>query len=144
MEIRHQFDQTWVHNMAPQKRTMDKKRWIKVGRVTLMKPHSNTSVHVRLVNQTPSTTMKAVKDSGITLPTIFENPSNPSHVMNASIQQSTKEMRSELINQGIPKEIVELMEICDKKALEISNLLQEQEVILSQISKYWEDYLKNN
>ena len=130
--------------MAPQKRTMRNKRWIKVGKVALVKAHPNISVGARLVSQTPSTTVGSARKLCFILPKTQEHPNSHLHVMQAPIQLSNQEMENKYKNQEIPEELRQLMDAFDKKALAVNYLLQEQQAILSQINKYWENYLANS
>ena len=130
--------------MAPQTRAMEKKRWIKVGKVALIKAHPSKSVCVRLVSQTPPTTVNPVRRSNVILPTPLDRLNSYSHVVHASIKLENDEGKFKNEIQGIPKELKELMESFDKKALAVNYLLQEQRAILSKINKFWENYLENS
>ena len=54
--------------MAPQKGTMVKKKWVKVGQVILKKPHTMRSVGVPLASQMLSTNGGSIQHQQTNLP----------------------------------------------------------------------------
>ena len=128
--------------MAPQKRTMEQKRWIKVGKVALVKSHPNSSRSVRLVSQTPTTTVNTAKRFNVILPKTLKPSNSYLHVMQAPIQLNIQ--KDVVTSQEMNDELKSLMDKFDKKARVVDHLLKEQQQILSQINSYWENYLENN
>ena len=128
--------------MAPQKGTMVKKKWVKVGQVILKKPHTMRSVGVPLASQTLSTNGGSIQHQQTNLPRATGRYMITPNVNHTSIQDDfqggNNSTNNELLN-----ELNQVMQEMHNRTLMMSMLNEQQKALLAHYSKLWEEYLKN-
>ena len=128
--------------MAPQKGTMVKKKWVKIGQVILKKPHTMRSVGVPLASQMLSTDGGSIQHQQTNLPRATGCYMITPNVNHTSIQDDfqggNNSTNNELLN-----ELNQVMQEMHNRTLMMSMLNEQQQALLAHYSKLWEEYLKN-
>ena len=128
--------------MAPQKGTMVKKKWVKVGQVILKKPHAMQSVGVPLASQMLSTDGGSIQHQQTNLPRATGRYMITPNVNHTSIQDDFKGGNNST-NKELLNELNQVMQEMHNRTLMMSMLNEQQKALLAHYSKLWEEYLKN-
>ena len=129
--------------MAPQKRTMGKRGWVKVGKVITKRSHPIPSVRVELARQTPSTKGRISRHPKVVLLKPTGRYMIISSAGHASIHDDFQVEKQDSTKDEFAMKLKHLTDEFHLRTKIRSYIFGQQQLLFVEFMKIWEEYLKH-